>query len=59
MNHTQVGDITEYKFILYCMENNIPISKPLNTKPTFIIYFNSFNKDAPAITGIAKKNREW
>lgn len=30
MNHTQIGDITEYKFILYCMEHNIPISKPLN-----------------------------
>ena len=30
MNHTQVGDITEQKFILYCMERNIPISKPLN-----------------------------
>lgn len=30
MNHTQVGDITEQRFILYCMERNIPISKPLN-----------------------------
>lgn len=30
MNHTQIGDITEYKFALYCMERNIPISKPMN-----------------------------
>ena len=30
MNHTQAGDITEQRFILYCMERNIPISKPLN-----------------------------
>lgn len=30
MNHTQIGDITEFKFILYCMERNIPISKPVN-----------------------------
>ena len=30
MNHTQKGDITEQRFILYCMEKNIPISKPLN-----------------------------
>ena len=30
MNHTQVGDITEYRFALYCMERNIPISKPMN-----------------------------
>ena len=30
MNHTQVGDITEYRFALYCMEHNIPISKPMN-----------------------------
>lgn len=30
MNHIQVGDITEYRFALYCMERNIPISKPMN-----------------------------
>ena len=30
MNHTQIGDITEQRYILYCMERNIPISKPLN-----------------------------
>ena len=30
MNHTQIGDITEYRFALYCMERNIPISKPMN-----------------------------
>ena len=27
-----------------------------NTNPTFKIYFNNFNNDAPTITGIAKKN---
>lgn len=30
MNHTQIGDITEYRFAIYCMERNIPISKPMN-----------------------------
>ena len=30
MNHTQIGDITEYRFALYYMEHNIPISKPMN-----------------------------
>ena len=30
MNHTQVGDVTEIKFALYCMEHNIPICKPMN-----------------------------
>lgn len=30
MNHTQIGDITEYEFILFCMKRDIPISKPLN-----------------------------
>jgi hypothetical protein len=29
MNTTQIGDITEQKFILYCLENSIPVSKPV------------------------------
>lgn len=29
MNHTQIGDITEYEFFLFCMKNDIPVSKPL------------------------------
>lgn len=29
LSHTQIGDATEYRFFLYCIENNIPISKPL------------------------------
>lgn len=42
MNHTQVGDITEYRFALYCMEHNIPISKPMNNNLPydFIIELN-------------------
>lgn len=30
MNHTQIGDVTEHRFILYCLEHNIPVSKPVN-----------------------------
>lgn len=29
LSHTEVGDTTEYRFFLYCIENGIPISKPL------------------------------
>lgn len=29
-SHTQKGDIAEYKFIVYCLEHNIPISKPVS-----------------------------
>ena len=36
--------------------NKIATSNPLKTKPTFMIYLASFSNDAPAITGIAKKN---
>ena len=35
--------------------NNIN-SAAWKTKPTSRMYFNNFNSDAPAITGIAKKN---
>ena len=42
MNHTQIGDITEYRFALYCMEHNIAISKPMNNNLPydFIIEIN-------------------
>ena len=29
LSHTQIGDATEYRFFLYCIENGIDISKPL------------------------------
>ena len=29
MNTTQIGDISEQRFILYCMQNNISICKPI------------------------------
>ena len=42
MNTTQIGDITEQKFILYCLNNEIPISKPIgnNLPYDFIIEHN-------------------
>ncbi len=30
MNTTQAGDIVEFRFFLYCLENNIPVSKPIS-----------------------------
>ena len=43
MNTTQIGDITEHKFILYCLQSNIPISKPIgnNLPYDFIIEYNN------------------
>ena len=43
MNKTQLGDITEYKFILYCLQNEIPISKPIgnNLPYDFIVEINN------------------
>lgn len=43
MNTTQIGTITEQKFILYCLENEIPISQPIgnNLPYDFIIEFNN------------------
>ena len=43
MNSTQKGDITEYKFILYCLQKEIPINKPIsnNLPYDFIIDFNN------------------
>ena len=41
MNKTQIGDISEQKFILYCLQNNIPISRPIgnNLPYDFIIEY--------------------
>ena len=43
MNTTQIGDITEQKFVLYCLERNIPISRPIgnNLQYDFIIEINN------------------
>ena len=43
MNTTQIGDITEQKFILYCLEKEIPISKPVgnNLPYDFIIEYDN------------------
>ena len=42
MNTTQIGNITEQKFILYCLEKEIPISKPIgnNLAYDFLIEYN-------------------
>lgn len=43
MSTTQIGDITEQKFILHCLENNVPVSKPIgnNLPYDFIIEYNN------------------
>ena len=43
MNKTQIGDISEQKFVLYCLERDIPISKPIgnNLPYDFIIDLNN------------------
>lgn len=43
MNKTQIGDISEQKFILYCLEKDIPILKPIgnNLPYDFIIEINN------------------
>ena len=43
MNTTQTGDISEYKFILYCLEHDVSVSKPIgNGLPyDFIIDYNN------------------
>lgn len=43
MNTTQIGNITEQKFILYCLEKNIPICTPIgnNLPYDFIIEYNN------------------
>ena len=42
MNTTQIGDITEQKFILFCLEREVPISRPIgnNLPYDFIIDWN-------------------
>lgn len=42
MNTTQTGDISEQKFVLFCLENNIPISRPIgnNLPYDFIIEYD-------------------
>ena len=45
MNHTQIGDITEIRFALYCMEHNIPICKPMNNNlPYDYIILHGYKK---------------
>ena len=29
LSHTEIGDATEYRFFLYCIEHGIPVSKPI------------------------------
>ena len=43
MNTTQKGDVSEYKFILYCLENDVAINKPIgnNLPYDFIIEYNN------------------
>lgn len=59
MNHTQVGDITEYRFALYCMEHNIPISKPMNNNLPydFIIEINNKLLKIQVKTGYDSKSQ--
>ena len=58
MNHTQVGDITEYRFALYCMEHGIPISKPMNNNLPydFIIEVNDKLLKVQVKTGYDSKS---
>ena len=59
MNHTQIGDITEYRFALYCMERNIPISKPMNNNLPydFIIEINDKLLKVQVKTGYNSKSQ--
>ena len=59
MNHTQIGDITEYRFALYCMEHNIPISKPMNNNLPydFIIDLNGKLLKIQVKTGYDSKSQ--
>lgn len=43
MNKTQKGDVSEWKFILYCLEREVAISKPIgnNLPYDFIIEYNN------------------
>ena len=43
MNKTQIGDISEQKFILHCLVNEVPVCKPIgnNLPYDFIIDYNN------------------
>ena len=43
MNKTQIGDISEQKFILYCLQHEVPVCKPIgnNLPYDFIIDYNN------------------
>lgn len=43
MNTTQIGDISEQRFVLHCMQNDVPICKPVgnNLPYDFIIEYNN------------------
>ena len=43
MNKTQIGDISEQKFILHCLVNNVPVCKPIgnNLPYDFVIDYNN------------------
>lgn len=60
MNHTQIGDITEYEFVLYCLKKNIPVSKPMtnNLPYDFIIDINGKLLKIQVKTGYDSPNKE-
>ena len=43
MNKTQIGDISEQKFILHCLVNNVPVCKPIgnNLPYDFVVDYNN------------------
>lgn len=59
MNTTQIGDITEYKFILYCLEHNIPVCKPVSNNLPYdvIIELNGKLLKIQIKTGYNAKNK--
>ena len=62
MNKTQIGDISEQKFILYCLEREIPISKPIgnNLPYDFIIdYDNKLYKIQVKTAYRSKTQNSW
>lgn len=62
MNTTQIGDISEQKFVLYCLEHNIPISKPIgnNLPYDFIIdYNNKLYKIQVKTAHIGESKNSW
>lgn len=42
--HTQKGDIIEYKFIVFCLEHNIPVSKPVSNNLPYDCIIDLNNK---------------